>query len=104
MSENKNEFDEMTDHDILAELLRINKRRSLMITILICTAVCALIIISVSMMILVPQMTEAADNIDLLAKQGTISLDELNKIDFEKLNTAIEDFSKVAAKIAQWFK
>lgn len=104
MSEKKKIIDEMTDHELMMEIVRSNQKRSLMLTVLIITAICAMLVIIVYMSILIPQMKEAAETINQLAEQGQTSLEQLDKIDFEQLNTAITDFAKVAAKLAQWFK
>lgn len=104
MSEKKNNFDEMTDHELLAEIVRYNQKRSMLLTVLLITAITALAAIAVSMAVMIPKMNATAETINQLAEQGSVSLEKLDKIDIEKLNSAINDFSIVAAKLSQWFK
>ena len=100
---NKKDIESMSDHELLAELLRVNKRKQTATTLLSLLAVVVSVSVLIAMVVLIPRFMASMEQITLLAEQGSTSLEDLNKIDFDTLNQGIQDFSSIAAKLAKWF-
>ena len=110
MSEKK-ELEEMNNHELLVELVSMNRAKNRMINTICILALIAVVIAAVSMTILIPRLLNSLsvintsmENLNSLATEAGKSLDEINKVDFDTLNAAITDFSKVVNALSKWFK
>ncbi len=103
-------IEEMDNHELLQELVRTNRVKYRMINTICLLALIALIAAVVSMIILVPRLLNSLatintsmENLNTLTEEVSKSLGDVGKIDFDTLNSAIEDFSKVVGALSKWF-
>ncbi len=108
MSEKNTEM--MSDHELLAELVEMNRKKQTMNMIMLVLGVIALAAVIITAVIMVPRMIQSLNSInssmetvDKLAAEIETSLTEVDKIDFDTLNSAITDFSKVVGALSKWF-
>ena len=108
MSEKNTEM--MSDHELLAELVEMNRKKQTMNMIMLVLGIIALAAVIITAVIMVPKMTASLNSIntsmetvDKLAAEIETSLTEVDKIDFDTLNSAITDFSKVVGALSKWF-
>jgi len=108
MSEKNTEM--MSDHELLAELVEMNRKKQTMNMIMLVLGVVALAAVIITAVIMVPRMIQSLNSIntsmetvDKLAAEIETSLTEVDKIDFDTLNSAITDFSKVVGALSKWF-
>lgn len=108
MSEKNSEM--MSDHELLAELVEMNRKKQTMNMIMLVLGVIALAAVIITAVIMVPRMIQSLNSIntsmetvDKLAAEIETSLTEVDKIDFDTLNSAITDFSKVVGALSKWF-
>lgn len=100
---NKKDIESMSDHELLAELVRVNRRKQTASTLLSLLAVVVSVSVLIALVIVIPKFMASMEQIAQLAEQGSASLEDLNKIDFDTLNQGIQDFAAIAAKLAKWF-
>ncbi|MBQ7992493.1 MAG: hypothetical protein IJM63_05500 [Solobacterium sp.] len=100
----------MSDHELLAELVEMNRKKQTMNMIMLVLGVIALAAVIITAVIMVPRMIQSLNSIntsmetvDKLAAEIETSLTEVDKIDFDTLNSAITDFSKVVGALSKWF-
>jgi hypothetical protein len=104
MSEKNNKNpDLMSDHELLAELVRMNRRRHTLGIILSVLGIALIVVVFAAGSIVLPRMMKSMEEISQLTEQGRESLESLDKINFDTLNQGIEDFAAVAKKLASWF-
>ena len=108
MSEKNTEM--MSDLELLAELVEMNRKKQTMNMIMLVLGVIALAAVIITAVIMVPRMIQSLNSIntsmetvDKLAAEIETSLTEVDKIDFDTLNSAITDFSKVVGALSKWF-
>lgn len=108
MSEKNTEM--MSDHELLAELVEMNRKKQTMNMIMLVLGVIALAAVIITAVIMAPRMIQSLNSIntsmetvDKLAAEIETSLTEVDKIDFDTLNSAITDFSKVVGALSKWF-
>jgi hypothetical protein len=108
MSEKKTEM--MSDHELLAELVEMNRKKQTMNMIMVVLGIIALAAVIISSVIMIPRVIKSMESVNTsmetvnrLAAEIETSLTEVDKIDFDTLNNAITDFSKVVGALSKWF-
>lgn len=104
MSENKvKTLQEMSNHDLLVELVEINRRKQVLITVLSMLALIVSAAVLISAYILIPRLLQSMEEISQVTVEGAEKLKELEKIDFDTLNSGISDFARVVGALSKWF-
>ena len=111
MSENnKKTVEEMSNHELLEELVRMDRRRDRLIIALCILGIVLAAVLITAVIILVPRTLQSLESIeesmkvvDQMAVQADASLQEPSKIDFDQLNQGISDFSKIVSSLAKFF-
>ena len=104
MSENNSKkLAELSDHELLIELVEINRRKQVLIMALSMLALIVSAAVLISAYILIPRMLQSMEEISQVTIEGAEKLQELDKIDFDTLNKGISDFAKVVNTLSKWF-
>jgi predicted PurR-regulated permease PerM len=107
----------MNDHELLQELVVIQRRNNLMKMVAYTMAICFLAAFIIAIVIVVPRLMASLDELtvtmnninDLSAevsrslKNADSALQNIDAIDFESLNKAIKDFAAVIQPLANLF-
>ena len=103
MANNKKPVSQMSEQELLAELVEKSRKTHILQMILSIAAFVAVISVIVGMTIVVPKLLSSLEALDTLSKTGTEELGELSKIDFDALNEGIADFNAIVSSLAKWF-
>lgn len=100
----------LNDHELLEELVVLNRKRQTMNTILSLLSFTLIIVIIIGMVIVIPRFMQALEEISVLTEQASafsekasLSLAELEKIDFDTLNQGITDFARIVSGLSNLF-
>ena len=113
----RKEYAAMSDHELLVKLAEQGRHRQMLlrfitVIVLITSAVVLYTVFTVMPKITAtaamindmnPQITDAVSKVTKMAEDCSASVQKIDKIDIEQLNSAIRDFSKVASTIASLF-
>lgn len=96
-------YEELDNHELLVKLAKQGRHRMTLLIVLIVLVLIAALILLFAIFSLIPKVTEAMDVISRTAEECSVSLQKIDAIDIDSLNTAISDFAKVAKTIAALF-
>lgn len=105
MSENKQQipYEELSNHDLLVKLAKQGRHRRTLLIILVILVLIASLATVYAVITIVPMVTDSMKTISEMAVQCEEALVKIDQIDIETMNSAIEDFSKVARTLASFF-
>ena len=110
-------IEELSDHELLVELVKGQKKHHTLKTILYILGIAAIIAVLIALGTLIPRLMTTMEelsvtmeginkmmvNADSALQEADTTLKSIEAIDFDSLNQAIQDFAKVIQPLANLF-
>ena len=107
----------MSDHELLVKLAKQGRQRQILLTVMAAAVLITSIIVVYAVFNIMPKVsetaalinelnpkvTEAVETVTKMANDCSSSVQKIDRIDIDELNSAISDFSKIVGTLAALF-